>query len=342
MQSAYRMCHSTETALLKVQSDVLHAMHKKHMVALVLLDLSAAFDTIDHAILFSRLEHHFGIVDTALKWLKSYLSNRSQSVIISGNISTNIKLTFGVPQGSVIGPILFTMYTVPLGDIARKHNLDYHFYADDSQLYISFNPNTDTVNRLNQLEACIADIKRWMLVNFLKLNDDKTEVMLFGSPYFLKKQPSISVLVGETLINSSTHVRNLGAILDKGMTMEKFVNLKISSSSFYLKSIAKIRKFLTISAAKSLIHAYVISRLDYCNCLLLGAKKYLIRKLQNVQNTAARIVTCTTRQSDITGILNELHWLPIWKRIIFKILVHMYNCVKGCAPQYLKDCIPQY
>ena len=125
MQSAYRMFHSTETALLKVKSDILKSMHNKQMVALVLLDLSAAFDTIDHGILFNRLEHRFGVVGNALEWFKSYLCNRSQKVMVSGYTSDQINLNFGVPQGSVLGPILFTLYMSPVGDIARRQTTNH-------------------------------------------------------------------------------------------------------------------------------------------------------------------------------------------------------------------------
>ena len=341
MQSAYKCFHSTETALLKVQNDILFAMNQKKMVALVLLDLSAAFDTIDHQILLGRLKERFRVTGTALEWFKSYLMNRCQSVIISGKESTHHQLHYGVPQGSVLGPILFTLYTAPVGDIARKHNMGHHFYADDSQLYISFDPKLDTCNMLHELELCIADIRKWMLINLLKLNDDKTEVILFGSNYYMKRVPSVSIHIGDIDVSSSPHVRNLGAIFDCSMTMSKFVNQKVSTASYYLRSISKIRRVLTAAAAKSLIHAYVTSRLDYSNCLLLGINKSLLKKLQNVQNTAARVVTGEKEQS-ISKVLDKLHWLPVWKRIIFKVLVHVYNSLHHKAPLYLTEMLPPF
>ena len=133
-QSAYRKHHSTVTALLCVQNDIVQAINGKKIVILVLLDLSAAFDTIDHTVLLHRLKHDFGITGTALKWLDSYLSHRTQTVKIGDSFSTKQKLLFGVPQGSVLGPVLFSLYSSPEAKIARKYGLCVQLYADDTQL----------------------------------------------------------------------------------------------------------------------------------------------------------------------------------------------------------------
>jgi len=139
-QSAYRKYHSTETALLKVQNDILMHLDTSDTVILVLLDLSAAFDTIDHNILLKRMEKRCGIKGTALKFIKSYLSERKQKVVIGEKESSKKEVKYGVPQGSVLGPILFQIYMAPLGDLIKEHGLEYHIYADDTQLYIAFSP----------------------------------------------------------------------------------------------------------------------------------------------------------------------------------------------------------
>ena len=145
LQSAYRPHHSTDTALLRVKTDILKAMDNQEVACLVLIDLSAAFDTVDHKILLERLENYFGITRTALRWIRSYLTNRSQRVVIgdtntTGAKSSRISLECGVPQGSALGPILFTLYTSPLGQICSS-KVHYHLYADDQQLYLSFKPD---------------------------------------------------------------------------------------------------------------------------------------------------------------------------------------------------------
>ena len=160
-QSAYRQLHSTETALLCVQNDLLQAIDNEGGAILVLLDLSAAFDTIDHQKLLNLSNQSSGIRRVALKWFEWYLKNRTQTVQIGSCTSTPVTIKYGVPQGSVLGPILFTMYTTPLGNIIRKHGLNFHLYADDTQLYISFQPGVSVSKEtaISCLEACIKDIK---------------------------------------------------------------------------------------------------------------------------------------------------------------------------------------
>ena len=187
-QSAYRKYHGTETALLKVQNDILRELDGKHGVFLILLDLSAAFDTIDHDILFKRLES-IGVKGSALKWFQSYLSCRSQAVNINGTVSSHVKLLYGVPQGSVLGPILFTIYSSPIANIARKYGLYVHAYADDTQLYVPFDLNdpNDEMSARQRAEACILEIKSWMTMNKLKLNDEKTEFLIMTSKFHQHK-----------------------------------------------------------------------------------------------------------------------------------------------------------
>ena len=182
-QSAYRIGHSTETALTSIHNDILLAIDDNSCVILVLLDLSAAFDTVDHNILLGWLEHRFGITGKALFWLTSYLTDRTQFVKVANEHSTSRKLLCGVPQGSVLGPLLYSMYTAPLADIIRQHGLNFHFYADDTQLYLSFNPKAtgEPMHSLSRVQSCISDITSWMTSNKLMLNSDKTEPLVLNA-----------------------------------------------------------------------------------------------------------------------------------------------------------------
>ena len=144
-QSAYRSGHSTETALLRVVNDLLMAMDKNRVSILLLLDLSAAFDTVDHEILLLRLETKFGIRSSALQWFKSYLQNRKQYVSVNGHSSVPRDLEFGVPQGSVLGPVLFVLYTTPLSKLIKEHLVSHQLYADDTQVHKSSSPSSINV-----------------------------------------------------------------------------------------------------------------------------------------------------------------------------------------------------
>ena len=181
-QSAYRAGHSTETNLLRIINDILSALDNDNISVLLLLDLSAAFDTIDHQILLSRLNPVFGIQSTALQWFYSYLSDRYQSTSINNSSSSPSQLMYGVPQGSVLGPILFVLYTTPLSDIIANHSVNHQLFADDTQLQKSA-PLSEVTNLIKELNACTDDIKTWMTENQLKLNDDKQK--LFSFPFRL-------------------------------------------------------------------------------------------------------------------------------------------------------------
>ena len=339
-QSAYRKCHSTETALLKVQNDVLKQIDKGRQVYLILLDLSAAFDTIDQNILIEFLQNYVGLCGPALDIFKSYLSNRTQKISINGMFSAMQDLLFGVPQGSVLGPLVFCIYTLPLCAILRHHNIDYHIYADDTQLYCSFDSNLAS-DTLDKIMLCIKDIRSWMIQNKLKINDDKTEFLVLSSPR-AHVNKDLSLQIGGASIVPSSKCRNLGVVFDQHMTMDAQVANVAKCMMFHLRSIAKIRHLITDIATIQLVHALVTSRLDYCNSLLYGLPDSLIGKLQRVQNIAARIVTRSKQRCHITPILHNLHWLPVKSRIIFKILLLTFHSIHGTAPKYLKDMVTCY
>lgn len=183
LQSSYREQHSTETALLKVMNDVLLKMNSQHVTLLIVLDLSAAFDTVDHSILLDRLVHHVGVEGTVLDWFRSYLSGRSQRVAIEGSMSREFSLDCGVPQGSCLGPLLFVIYTSSLFKIIERHLPQVHCYADDTQLYLSFRPRDDDAQDAahRAMEVCISDVRKWLIDGRLLLNDTKTEFLVIGT-----------------------------------------------------------------------------------------------------------------------------------------------------------------
>ena len=315
-QSAYRKGHSTETALTRVQNDILREIDDRNCVVLILLDLSAAFDTVDHEILLHRLCHRFGIKGKALAWLRSYLLGRSQFVCVESARSSSRELTCGVPQGSVLGPILYSMYTAPLGDIIKHHSMSYHFYADDTQLYMSFHPSTTGEPEFSktQMEACIHDIELWMSSNKLRLNNDKTELLVLNARH-RPLPPLDSIYAGSDIIPASKSAKNIGVWFDDILSMEKQINYICKSAFYHLRNIASIRKLISFKHCETLIHAFITSKLDHCNSVLSGILQHLLKKLQHVQNSAARILTYSKKQDHITPILRDLHWLLVAERI---------------------------
>ena len=230
-----------------------------------------------------------------------------QCVSINSTISDNIDLQFGFPQGSRIGPFGFKIYTKPLTAIAQKHGIHIHLYADDTQLYTSFEPENSEA-ALERLEACIEDIRDWMETNYLKLNNSKTEFVIFGTKKDLNKVSGWTVTVGNSEILPSKSAQNIGAFLDSEMNMEIHINNIIRSCYAQLHSISKIRRYLTIDAVKTIVNAFILSRLDNLNSLLYGipAHKKLDR-LQLVENNAARLIYKQPRMDHITPTLIKLH-----------------------------------
>lgn len=275
--------------------------------------------------------------------MKSYLSDRYQTVCIDGELSELVHMTYSVPQGSVLGPKFYVMYTKPVGAICRKHGLNVHFYADDSQLYLSFEPidESNIEDIVNRVANCVSEIMHWMNNNMLKLNSDKTELIVFSSGQKAEKVSNLTVKVGTSVITQSANVRNLGAFLDSRMNMESHVNSVCKSTYAQLRQIGRIRHYIN-DATKTLVNALVTSRLDYCNCLLYGVQQQSLNKLQLVQNTAGRIITRKSKFSHITSVLKDLHWLPVNYRINFKILTQVFKSLHGKAPQYINDMINVY
>lgn len=334
-QSAYRKGHSTETALVRVQNDIIHAVGQRKAVLLVLLDLSAAFDTVSHPLLLNTLQE-LGIGGTMLQWFTSYLADREQRIQIGATTSEPKLLNCGVPQGSVLGPIMFTIYTASLGRLLRKLGIPYHLYADDTQLWIVADPR-DLKNAILQMEKCATAVKHWMEKHHLRMNDDKTEFLVISAKSVsLPNEMPLLNIGGHDIIPSSS-ARNIGVIMNSRATMESHV-LSVSKSCYiHLRNISKIRKFLDRSSLERVVHAFITTKLDYCNSLLCGAPTSLTNKLQRIQNIAARIITGHGNREHITPVLKSLHWLPVEQRIKFKTLILVYKAVNNQAPAYLQE-----
>ena len=338
-QSAYKKGHSTESAMLAIKNDILLAKDKGNVTALVLLDLSAAFDTIDHKILLQRLERWYGFTGNIIKWFSSYLSNRRQSVKVKGSLSHFKELIYGVPQGSVLGPLLFSMYTRPLSKVISSFAVAHKLYADDTQIYLSFSAK-DRQSSINTLQAFLNAVQNWMFANKLKLNPDKTEFLLVGSEQQRQKHMDTfpDDLMGNK-VNPAKSARNLGVNFDENFSFQQHsVNL-CRNCYYHIRDLARIRKHLDTHVAKGLANALVGSRLDYCNSLFYVLGDKYITKLQRVQNCLARVVTKSPKLTESAPLLHKLHWLPIRSRIAYKINVTTFKALFSREPVYLANLI---
>ncbi len=336
-QSGFRSGHSTETALLSVTEALRIAKANSKSSVLILLDLSAAFDTVNHQILLSTLSS-LDITGIPLRWFESYLTGRSFRVAWGGEVSKAHKLVTGVPQGSVLGPLLFSTYTTSLAPIIQARGFSYHFYADDAQLYLSFRPDDPTV--VARISGCLADISAWMKEHHLQLNLAKTELLVFPATPTL--QHDFTIQLGSSTITPSASVRNLGVIFDDQLTFKEHIAKTARSCRFALHNIRKIRPFLTEHAAQLLVQALVISRLDYCSALLAGLPSNTIKPLQIIQNAAARLVFNEPKRAHVTPLFVSLHWLPVAARIQFKTLMLAYRTTTGSAPAYFHSLLRIY
>ena len=215
-----------------------------------------------------------------------------------------------------------------------------HGYADDTQIYACFTPGVDELEVKAELENCIEEVRIWMRENKLKLNDGKTEFMILGTKSNLNNVITNGIKIGEETIAKSSPVRNIGEYFDDDMKMNTQVTKMCKSAWFNLHKISKIRKYLSNDQTKVVMHAYVTSRLDNNNALLAGVPKTLLRRLQLIQNCAARVIMSQKLKSGhVTPLLKQLHWLPIAARVDFKILLLTYKAINDQGAHYLADLI---
>ena len=328
-QSAYRKRHSTETAVLRVMSDFLLAADGRKVTLLGLLDMSAAFDCVDHVILLQRLR--LRLTDDVINWICSFLIGRSQQVVYNGITSSTQPVFFGVPQGSVLGPILYVLYTAELEGIVERHGMKLHQYADDCQIYVSVSV-ADASVAASRLSACIVDVNRWMSASRLRLNPAKTQIMWLGSRQQLQKVDVSDISILATTVPVTDTARDLGVVIDSQLSLGPHVSAVCRSGYYQLRQLRPVINLLSQDASKMLVHAFISSRLDYCNSLLHGITDGLLQRLQSVQNAAARLVTGARRRDHITPVLHELHWLPVRQRIKCKIAWLVFQSLSGQAP----------
>jgi hypothetical protein len=256
--------------------------------------------------------------------------------------SCTTSLCIGVPQGTVLSPLLFSIYTSSLAHIAASHSVSQRQYADDTQLYVELSSQSHSAD-LSHLETCLFSLNAWFCHNGLSLNPDKSEVVLFGTRQRLRNlQQASSVNIAGSSISAADSTKILGVTLDQHLTMNKHVNEVCRAAYYHIRSLRQVRRSIPTDVANAIACSLVSSRLDYANATLYGTSQSHITKLQRIQNAAARVVL-NSRQSHTTpSALQQLHWLPVSYRINYKIAKLTFKIKSTQTPQYLSCLINQY
>ena len=339
-QSSYRRHHSCETAMFKMVGDLQKSFAEKKFVAVISLDSSAAFDTIDHNLLLKRLREQFNVKDGAIKWIESFLKNRTFSVKINDAESKVKEILYGVPQGSVLGPLFYILYTKQIEELVKRHHgINIQMYADDLQLYVEFSNEDQTLVEAN-LGECIRNIKYWMDESFIKLNTDKTQFTVMHIDNLL--QPNDPILKFNLRHNNSnlsqtSTLKILGVDLTSEFGLNRFINNKVRACNFHLRNLRNIRNCLPMSTKILLVTSLILSKLDFCNSLLAGSTDKDLKPLKRVLYDGVRFIFGINRRTHITPYLFKLHFLPIRERIRYKICLLAFKIKKFSLPFYLRS-----
>ena len=311
-QSAYRSGYSCETALVKVVNDILWDMENQKVSAMVAVDLSAAFDTVDHGILLHVLQNRFGITESALDWFESYLRPRYCKVKIRNKYSRPLDLTFSVPQGSCAGPVLYLAYASTLQEVIDP-TISLYGYADDHAVCRSFKASDkiSETETIKSLENCAIQIKNWMDTNRLKMNSSKTEFMYYETAKQLAKSEIHQIDINGDWVDRVSKMKYLGVWLDDQLNLKHHITMKCRTAMLNLQRIKLIRQYITKEACHTLVRGLVISHLDYSNAIFCGLPNCTIKKLERVQRIAARLICGVKKYDSITEHMKSLHWLPI-------------------------------
>lgn len=332
-QSGFRLNHSCETTLLNITDDIISATDNEQFTVLVLLDFTKAFDTIDHDLLLAILKY-IGFHRDALKLMSDYLVGRTQAVILDSEMANPLLIKCGVPQGSILGPLLFSIYT----SVFTTHisYCKYHFYADDTQLYISFDRDNVEIAR-RQLNKDIQQLVSIAKRHSLNINPAKSQAMLFGKPKIRDEiMSTFDIYIDNVKINFSNCCKNLGVLLDTSLRFREHVSAIIQKAYASLKLIYSNREMFTQKVKVMLCESLVLSKFNYCDALYdscIDSKD--IKRIQLVQNSCLRLIFGIRKYQRISHKLQSVPWLNMkLRRIIHKTCVY-HKIIVNKVPAYL-------
>ena len=341
-QSGYKKHHSCETALMKIVNDTQLEIQQNNISVVLMLDQSAAFDTVDHQILLRKLSEKYFISDTALKLLSSFLLGRTFSVVVNGKESVKVPLEYGVPQGAILAPVLYLLYTSDLNDLVNSMGFEIHSFADDNNMYLGFKPLDGMSHAMERLETCVGRVKKYMIENYLQLNVQKTQILFCGSKSNLElygtRLDEFERMLGENC-KRSKFGKTLGIRIDECLKFDEAISDTCSGGYHRLNMLKNMRKVLNIDLKLTLVKCFILSRIDYCNILLNGVTKKQISRLQKLINASLRFVYSVRKSVSVTPYMKRAHILPVSYRIQYKSSLFVYKILHGFSPPYISELV---
>ena len=337
-QSGFRSLQSTITALLEATNGWSVNIDHGFLNGVVFIDLKKAFDTIDHEIILRKMSY-FGADQETITWFQSYLSNRTQRCNVSGGLSTPRTITCGVPQGSILGPLLFLMYINDLPNCLREASL--RMFADDTNI-------TLTAKTLTELKLALtselSNLNCWLRANRLSLNVAKTELMIIGSRQRLNTQcDEVDIRIDDEMIKRVDRTKSLGLTIDDRLSWSNHVDeicRKVSSAIGALKR-NSIRPFISANTALQIYNALILPHFDYCSPVWDCLSGQSSDKLQKLQNRAARVITKLPFDTSSNLLLDNLKWEKLFLRRKKQKALIMYKTIHDLAPEYLQRLFSQ-
>ena len=334
LQSAYKPSHSTITALLNVTDDIYECLENSELVFLILLDYSKAFDCANHRLILAKLKAA-GFRDDSLQWIFSYLNGRHQKVSTHLGESSWSEVFNGVPQGSVLGPLLFTVLVSDLKDAIIRGR--YHMYADDTQLYYSCKSESANAT-IKDINSDLDRISKYSKTNCLKLNAEKSKFIIIGSRQNLKKLKNIQldpIKIENNIIEREYEAKNLGITIDEELTWTRHVNLSVAKGYGKLKHAFRFKNFLNESSKFNLIETYILSQLNYGDIILQNLTELLQNKIQKLQNSCIRFTFGLRKYDHISSFTKKKNILNMKNRRLLHSLTLMFKIKNNKAPMYL-------
>ena len=331
-QSGFRPHHTTQDVLVSTIDDWRQALDEDKLVGSIMVDLSKAFDMVSHSILLRKLES-YGVRGGELGWFANYLNGRRQRVCINGVQSGWTGILRGVPQGSILGPLLFTIYVNDLPQSVMHGRIKQ--YADDTTLYAVSDNHVDLSNRLS---TDLAGVAEWVEQNGLKLNEAKTQMILLCRKKRSKELENVVVKLKGQDVARSRKVKYLGVWVDEGLTWADHVEAVRKKCLGGLAKLRRLRDTLPAALKKNIYNALVLPHLDYCCVLWQECRTQLQQRVERIQNYAMRLICSKPPRTPSEILRSDMNWMPLSKRRELFRLALVHRCVHGWAPTYLAEC----